>query len=327
MLRVGIVGCGNRGTGHAGKLKAIPGVELVGVCDLIRERADALAAAHGVRAVYDFRQLLDGADVIWDATRPWERCEIAEAAAAAGKHVFSEKPIALDLATADRYLAAVEKASVCNAFCYTLHFWHPYRLAKALFARGDLGRLVNVWTRRYKTVDMRPLWYGDQSLSGGVMLDFQSHDLDMLLWFGGEARSVFAQVGRVREGTRADEHSQVMMLFAEGMGSSDCSWAAQVTTTSFGVVGTAGCLLADPSGQVHIQCAGREPLELAPGAPVPPELGLDIRDETCEQHFVRCILEGCEPIVTAHQARAVLRLVLAAQESARTGASVKLAAG
>jgi len=325
MLRVGIVGCGNRGTGHAGKLKAMPGVELVGVCDLIRERAEALAAAHGVRAVDDVRHLLADVDAIWDATRPWERCEVAEAAAAAGKHVFSEKPIALDLATADRYIAAVERAGVTNAFCYTLHFWHPYRLAKALSARGDLGRLVNVWTRRYKTVDMRPLWYGDQSLSGGVMLDFQSHDLDMLLWFGGEPRSVFAHVDRLREGSRADEHSQVMVLFDEGMGSSDCSWAAQVTTTSFGVVGTAGCLLADPSGQVHIKLDGREPLELAAGAPLPAELGLEIRDETCEQHFVRCLAEGREPLVTARRARAVLRLVLAAQESARTGASVSLA--
>jgi predicted dehydrogenase len=324
MLKVGVVGCGSRGTGHAAKLRAIPGVELAWVCDLIRERADALAAAHGVRALYDFRQGLDGVEVIWDATRPWERCEIAEAVAAAGKHIFSEKPIALDLPAADRYIAAIERAGVRNAFCYTLHFWHPYRLAKALFARGDFGRLVNVWTRRYKTVDMRPLWYGDQSLSGGVMLDFQSHDLDMLLWFGGQPRSVFAQVDRLREGSRADEHSQVMVLFADGMGSSDCSWGAQVSTTSFGVVGTRGCLLADPSGQVHLKLDGREPLDLAPGVPVP-DLGLQISEESCEQHFIRCLIEDREPIVTAQRAREVLRLVLAAQDSARAGASVSLA--
>jgi UDP-N-acetylglucosamine 3-dehydrogenase len=325
MLKVGIVGCGNRGTGHAAKLKAIAGVELVGVCDLIRERADALAAAHGVRAVYDVRQLLDGVEVIWDATRPWERCEVVTVCAAAGKHVFSEKPIALDLPTADRYIAAIEKAGVMNAFCYPLHFWHPYRLAQALFARGDLGRLVNVWTRRYRAVDMRPTWYGDQALSGGVTVDFQTHDLDMLLWFGGPPEAVFAHMDRIREGVRADEHSQVMVRFAEGMGCSDCSWAAQVTSSSFGVVGTRGCLLADPSGQVHIQLDGRELLDLAPG--VAPDLGLEISEETCEQHFVRCVLEGREPLVTPYRARAALRLALAAQESARQGASVCLAGG
>jgi predicted dehydrogenase len=325
MLRVGIVGCGNRGTGHAAKLKAIAAVRLVGVCDVIRARADRLAAASGVPAFYDYRDLLDKVDVVWDATRPWERCDIVVACAAAGKHVFSEKPIALDLATADRYLAAVEKAGVRNAFCHPLHFWHPYRLAEALFARGDFGRLVNVWTRRYRPADMRPTWYGDQRLSGGVMLDFQSHDLDLLLWFGGAPRTVFAHVDHIHEDSRADEHSQVLVTFAQGMGASDCSWGAQVISGAFGIVGTQGCLLADPSGRVHLKLDGREELDLEPG--VAPDLGLTISEESCEQHFIRCILEDCEPLMTAHRARAVLRLVLAAQESARQGASVQLAEG
>lgn len=323
MLRVGIVGCGNRGTGHAAKLKAIPAVRLVAVCDLIHERADRLAAAHGVPAFYDYHALLDKVDVVWDATRPWERCEIAVDCAAAGKHIFSEKPIALDLATADRYLAAVEQAGVRNAFCYPLHFWHPYRLAEALFARGDLGRLVNVWTRRYRPADMRPTWYGDQRLSGGVMLDFQSHDLDLLLWFGGAPRTVFAGVDRMHADSRADEHSQVMVVFNEGMGCSDCSWGAPIISSSFGIVGTTGCLLADPSGRVHLKLEGRDELDLDPG--VAPDLGLTLSEESCEQHFIRCILEEREPLVTAARARAVLRLVLAAQVSARRGTSVDVA--
>jgi predicted dehydrogenase len=323
MLKVGIVGCGNRGSGHAAKLKAMPAVELVGVCDLIEERASRLSAAYGVPAFTDYRALLDKADVIWDATRPWERCDIVVECAAAGKHVFSEKPIALDLATADRYSAAIARAGVRNAFCYPLHFWHPYRLAEALFARGDLGRLVNVWTRRYRPADMRPTWYGDQRLSGGVMLDFQSHDLDLLLWFGGAPRTVFAQVDRVHEDSRADEHAQVLVVFEQGMGASDCSWGAPIASSSFGVVGTKGCLLADPSGRVHLKLEGRDELDLDPG--LAPDLGLAISDESCEQHFIRCVLEGREPLVTAARARAVLRLVLAAQASAHSGTSVDLA--
>jgi predicted dehydrogenase len=299
-------------------------VQLAGVCDLIPERADRLAAAYGVSAYYDFRGLLDQVDVIWDATRPWERTDLVVACAAVGKHVFSEKPIALDLATADRYIAAVERAGVRNAFCYPLHFWHPYRLAEALFARGDLGRLVNVWTRRYRPADMRPTWYGEQRLSGGVMLDFQSHDLDLLLWFGGAPRTVFAHVDRLHEDSRADEHAQVMVRFNEGMGCSDCSWGAQIASSSFGVVGTTGCLLADPSGQLRLKLDGKDEMNLAPG--VAPDLGLTISEESCEQHFIRCILEEREALVTASRARAVLRLVLAAQASAHSGKSVDLTA-
>lgn len=339
MLNVGVVGCGGRGTGHAAKLKAMPGVNLAWVCDIIPEKADALAAREGVPAIYDFHRGLDQVDVIWDATRPWERCDIVVDAAAAGKHIFSEKPIALDLPTADRYIAAIERAGVKNSFCYSLHFTNPYKLAKAVFASGELGQLVSVWTKRYMPVDMRPRWYGDQSKSGGIMLDFASHDLDLLCAFGGRPTTVFGQTARIREGIKADEHGQAMLVFAEGMGSSEVSWWSPAGMSAFGVVGTKGSVIADGSGKLRKRLDGQDEVILDTNASSNVDLAGNIgvrtgsnevmnladRQETPEEHFIRCVREDLTPIVTPYMARRVLEVVLAIRQSAATGEAVHLA--
>jgi predicted dehydrogenase len=338
MLNVGVIGCGGRGTGHAAKLKAMPPVNLAWVCDIIPEKADALGAKHGVPAIYDFHERLDQVDVVWDATRPWERCDIVVDCAAAGKHIFSEKPIALDLATANRYVAAIEQAGVKNSFCYSLHFTNPYKLAKAIFASGELGRLVSVWTKRYMPTDMRPRWYGDQSKSGGIMLDFASHDLDLLCAFGGRPKTVFGCTDRVRDGIQADEHGQAMLVFDEGMGSSEVSWWSPARMSAFGVVGTKGSVIADGSGTVRKCIDGQQEEVLDVNASSNVDLAGNIgerasgdrvmnladRQETPEEHFIRCVLEDREPIVTPYMARQVLEVVLAIRESAATGQAVLL---
>ena len=338
MLKVAVIGCGGRGTGHAAKLKAMPDVKLVGVCDIIREKADQLGERHGVPARYDFHEFLDEVDVVWDCTRPFERCEIVVDCAAAGKHIFSEKPIALDLPTADRYVAAIEKAGVKNSFCYSLHFTDPYKTAKALFASGELGDLVEVWTRRFMPADMRPRWYGDQTKSGGVVLDFGSHDLELACWFGGMPKTVFARTERVREGVQADEHAQIMLAFGRGTGAIGVSWWSPARMSTFGVVGTRGSVIADGSGKLRKQIAGQEEEILDANAASNVDLSGNIgerqeggairdlakADETPEKHFIRCILEDRAPIVTCQMARRVLKVVLAARKSAETGRSVDL---
>lgn len=336
MIRVGLVGCGGRGNGHAVKLRALEKVQLVGVCDIIKERADALAAKVGVPALYDFHEFLSGVDVIWDCTRGFERAPVVIDSADAGKHVFSEKPMAIDLDAADRIVAAVERNGVKHSYCYSLHFTNPYKAVKAAFASGELGELVSVWTRRYMPIDMRSRWYGDQSVSGGVILDFQSHDLDLICWFGGMPKTVFACADRIRADVKADEHALVTMAFEHGMGSSEVSWWSPASMSEFGVVGTKGSIIADGSGAVRKRLDGQDEEVLDVNAAANVDLSGNIGEgtaadavkdlaclnETPEQHFIRCVEDDLEPIVTPTMARNVLRVVLAALESAETGRAV-----
>ncbi|MBM3263356.1 MAG: hypothetical protein FJY97_08020 [candidate division Zixibacteria bacterium] len=75
-------------------------------------------------------------------------------------------------------IETVERTGVIMMIGYVLRFTHPFQILHETFSSGRLGRLVNCWTRRYMPFDTSQRWYGDQSKSGGVELDFASHDID-----------------------------------------------------------------------------------------------------------------------------------------------------
>jgi len=333
MFRFGIVGCGGMGNHHSNVFSKMEDVKIVAACDLIKEKADALAENFGAKPCYDFHDLLGEVDVICDCTPPLSRPGIVIDCARAGKNIFSEKPLALSIESANKMVEAVEKAGIEFMTDYVLRFVNPYRIAHDIFETGELGRLVNVWTRRYMPIDMRPLWYGDDAKSGGIAMDFMSHDLDQLRWFGGKVKTVFGHVDRVREGIQGDEHAQALLLFEQGMGTSDVSWWSPLSTSSFGVIGTRGSIIVDAKGKIRKRIDGQEETVIDANAGMATDLQGVIdkgeekktgSSETVQEHFVRSLRENLTPLVTIHEAREVLKIVLAIKESARTGKSVDL---
>jgi predicted dehydrogenase len=156
MIKVALIGCGGMGNYHAPELAKLPNAQLVGLCDLIPEKAQALAdKVGGGRVCTDFRDLLPEVDAVWVCTEPFHRVEIVTAAAQAGKHIFTEKPIARSLADADTMLAAARAAHVKYMLGYCLRFWQPYRLIRETFARGELGALASCWMRRFMSLQVR----------------------------------------------------------------------------------------------------------------------------------------------------------------------------
>ncbi len=108
MSRVGLVGCGVISQAYARKLNALPGIELVACADLERDRAEALAKEHGIAQVLEPRELLASEDleVVLNLTIPAAHTEVSGAAIAAGKSVFSEKPLGTRLEEGKRLVAA-----------------------------------------------------------------------------------------------------------------------------------------------------------------------------------------------------------------------------
>ena len=161
--------------------------------------------------------------------------------------------------------------------------------------------------------DASSRWYGDQAQSGGVALDFASHDLDWLRWVGGDVRRVFGQVDRVRPGMQADDHVHALVTFDQGLGAVDDSWAAGISSTSIGLVGSEGSMIVSADSTIRKKVGeGEEETVVA-------EIG-----ETIQEHFVRCIRDGTTPTVTGRDGREVLAMVLAIQESSRTGEAISL---
>ena len=312
-MNIGIIGCGGMGTHHANVISSMEDATLAGVVDAIGEKATTLAKELETEAYTDFHDLIPHVDGVMICTRPLERMDIVLDCANSGTHVFAEKPIALDLACADKMIDATNRAGVIFMLGYVLRFTEPFRVIRDTLASGELGRLVTCWSRRYMPFDASSRWYGDQSQSGGVALDFASHDLDWLRWVGGDVRRVFGQVDRVRSGMQADDHVHALLTFEKGLGAVDCSWAAGIGGTSIGLVGSAGSMMVSEDNTIRKKVGDGEEEVIVP------ETG-----ETIQEHFVRCVRDGATPTVTGQDGRDVLAMVLAIQESSRTGEAVAL---
>ena len=337
MLKLGLIGCGGMGNHHARILSKMPEVNIVGVCDIIEEKARKLAEEIGTKWCVDFRDLLDDVDAVWVCPEPFNRVDIVTTSAQAGKHVFAEKPIGLSLEDADRMIAAAQEANVKFMLGYVLRFRNPYRLMHDTFASGELGELVTCWTRRFMPADMSNRWYGWQEKSLGVTLDFGSHDIDWVRWIGGDVQTVFAKTFRVRPTIHADEHGQALMLFKNGgMGTCDVSWSSYLTESSVGIVGTKGAMIVGRDGKIRKKIGdGEEQIVDADSVVgVDPEGNLaqvgkgaqerTHKQETIQEHFVRCVKEDLEPLTAAKDGRETLATVLALLESARTGQAVEV---
>ncbi|MCE5280056.1 MAG: Gfo/Idh/MocA family oxidoreductase [Planctomycetaceae bacterium] len=340
MIKLAMIGLGGMGHHHAGILSKMPNVKITGVCDLIEDKAKSVSKITGAPYTLKFRELLAGCDAVWVCTEPFNRVEIVTAAAAAGKHIFTEKPICISPDDADTMIAAAEKAGVTYMLGYVLRYTQPYRIMRDTLASGELGDLVTAWTRRFMPFDMSVArWYGHQETSGGVVLDFGSHDINWLQWLGGPVKNVMCFARQIQPKMDAQEHGLLMMNFANGgAASTEMSWWSHLSESSVGVVGTKGAIIVGRDGAVRKKLDGSDEqvLDVQAATAIDPSGNLGQRDqagkiarvdnpnETIQQHFFRCVEQGLTPITSARDGRDTLRLYRAAMESARTGKSVEL---
>lgn len=210
-LRVAVVGVGNMGHLHVRDVHNLPNTELTAVCDINRERADAEAAQYGVKAYYDYRDLLARADFdgLLVATPHFDHTPISIAALQQGIHVLVEKPIAAHAKDARRMIDAYEAAratypGLVFAAMFMQRTYGYYLAIKDLIDAGELGRLVRTtwiitdWFRTqiyYDSSDWRATWAGE---GGGVLLNQCPHNLDLYQWLVGMPARVtgFAHIGK-----------------------------------------------------------------------------------------------------------------------------------
>lgn len=193
-LNLGLIGAGRIGRVHAESItRRIPGATLLAVSDLFRESAESCAADFGIPHVYsDHHELLAHADidavVICSSTDTHTQFIID--AAQAGKHVFCEKPIALDLADIDRALGAVEVAGVKLQVGFNRRFDANFHHLHEVVQSGGIGtpHLLRITSR-----DPAPPPVDYIKKSGGIFLDMTIHDFDMARYLvGAEVEEVYA---------------------------------------------------------------------------------------------------------------------------------------
>ena len=179
-VELGLIGAGRIGRVHAENLAfRIPEAEVLAVADVLAEAAERCAADfHIPRAVQDYRPLLEDEEIeaIVICSSTDTHAQIIEEAAAAGKHIFCEKPLALSLEEIDRALRAVSKAQVKLQVGFQRRFDPSFRRARALIEEGKIGEphLLRITSR---DPEPPPLEY--VKVSGGIFLDMTIHDFDM----------------------------------------------------------------------------------------------------------------------------------------------------
>jgi myo-inositol 2-dehydrogenase/D-chiro-inositol 1-dehydrogenase len=252
-INVGLIGAGRIGRVHAENLAfRVPEANLVAVSDVFVQAAQGLAADLQIPAAYaDHRAILESESVeavlICSSTDTHARF-ITEAAEA-GKQIFCEKPIALDLAQIDAALEAVEQAGVKLMIGFNRRFDPSFRRVQEIVAAGQIGtpQVLRITSRDPKPP---PLEY--VRVSGGIFLDMMIHDFDMARYLvGSEVETLYAGGAVLVDpgiGEAGDIDTAVVTLhFANGaLGVIDNSrQAVYGYDQRVEVFGSAGCATAD----------------------------------------------------------------------------------
>ncbi|MEM6898349.1 MAG: Gfo/Idh/MocA family oxidoreductase [Pseudomonadota bacterium] len=192
-----IVGCGRIGERHIGH--AAKAGQIYGVCDIIPERADQLAAKAGTEAFYDLNNMLDKvrgqADLISVCTPNGLHAEHVIKAFDKGFHVLCEKPMALSVFDCGEMIKAGERANKRLFVVKQNRYNPPVIHLKSLLESGKLGRIYSAhlncfWNRSHNYY--RSDWKGTRAIDGGTLYTQFSHFIDLLYWLVGDVRDVDA---------------------------------------------------------------------------------------------------------------------------------------
>ena len=330
------VGVGVIGTGRIGKLhiehlsQNIPEADLVAICSLDTETAESLAERFNIPIVTsDYHTLVTNPkiDAVIVASSTDTHVEICQAAAAAGKHIFCEKPIALDLEQIDETLAIVKEAKVKFQVGFNRRFDKNFMKARESIVSGEIGEphILRITSR-----DPAPPPIEYVKISGGMFLDMTIHDFDMARYLiNDEVVKVYA-IGDVRVNPQIGEEGDIdtaiiTLRFQNGVlatidNSREAVYGYDQRVEVFGSKGmvTVGNLSTD-TVTLHND-AGKH-------AANPQYFFVErYKDAYLSElkAFVMCILDNTQPPVSGEDGRAPIVMGYAALKSLRENRPVKL---
>jgi predicted dehydrogenase len=326
----GIIGTGMMGRTYAeALLTQVPSGRFVAVAG--GSRADALAADYGVPADPDPGALLARPDVdaVVIATPHTTHLPLALAAAAAGKHIYLEKPMALSVAECDGILAAARDAGVQVTVASQSRYNEISLRAKELIDEGVTGP-ITMFRVTSPTVGWdvpADGWFVDPR-EGGAYLDWGPHGCDTLRWFtGSDATQAFAMFANFGDIPALDPSAMVSYRLASGA-MAQLWMSYEIPPPGLGsymqwlCVGHEGMLdftrdtLRLGRGDAWETVLDMPPWDWTVDPKAPRRIGLTARQV---EQFARALLDGGTPEVSGEDGRAAIEMVEAAIRSARTG--------
>lgn len=321
-LRVGLVGAGGMAGVHLPAWVALGATVRVFSVDGQAPALAARYAEHGVTAVDTLRELLDGSAVVDVCTPTFTHKEVGLAAVAAGRHVVCEKPLALTVPDAAELVDAARAAGVMLFPAHVVRFFPEYQAMARAVAAGAVGAPAVLRFTRTGSYPVWAPWFGDQGLSGGILVDQMIHDFDFARLLAGEVVRVYAQVreeaGRVAAATAVLTHAGGAVSHVHGV------WGLPGSPfrTSYRIAGPGGVLEHDSGRTEAFRIVVRQTER--PGEGVPNTSLTESPYLTELREFAAAIEGGPPPRVTAEDGLAAVRIAAAARESAATDRAVEL---
>jgi predicted dehydrogenase len=328
-MRVGIVGVGFMGTTHALGWAETP-AEIVGFTAETKKEASSLAEQYDAKAVSSLDEMLPKVDVVDICSPTHLHYEMALKAAAAGKHIVCEKPLARTTRQAREIVSACQKAGVQLLVAHVVRFFPEYALAHAAVAEGQIGKpgVIRLHRGSYRPKKPAGNWFLDEVKSGGILMDLMIHDYDYARWVAGDVETVSARRVTERHIEAPVDYGLVILGHRSGALSHIAgAWAYPPPTfrTHLEIAGERGLIEFDSDGTAPIQnlilkTGGADAPDVAlPSSPVS-----ESPYTTQIKEFYSALTDGKVARVSAVDGLAAVQIAEAAIQSAHSGQPVTL---
>jgi predicted dehydrogenase len=327
-VRLAVIGTGGMGSAHAMGIRDHPDVDLRWVVDIDQDRAAPLATATGATATASMDEALADAEV--DAVLialPTSLHRMAtEAAAAAGKHVFCEKPIARTTEDGLAMVDACDAAGVTLMIGHVVRFFPEYQRIHEIVERGEIGQIATVRAKRTNPpVQERSPWFADVEKNGGVVLDLMVHELDTLCWLFGDVERLYAHGLTFTPVQPKRDYAAVSLRFRSGViAHVESSWAHSNHRTSIEVAGQYGLISFDSERAASLTIERNVPVTDKLDRParvyVRPAVASPHQKEL--YHFIHCLRTGEAVLIDGNDGVRAITLCNAVLDSMRTNTPV-----
>jgi predicted dehydrogenase len=326
-LGIGFIGCGGIHNAHAPHLIDNQEAYIACAMDVSEDAAKAHCEKYGTKAWTTSRAELlarDDVHAVVVCTPTGFHKEAVLAAAAAGKHVLCEKPMAMTVADCEAMDRACRDAGVVLQIAFVRHFCNEWLKLREIIQAGTIGRPV-VWRSLSGGSGAPTPWFFDKKIGGGPFIDGAVHSYDFARFIFGEAKSVMTDIRRLKANTTAWDTGTVIVNFASGDQQIVCwSWGLPgfgykvPADSAHDVLGPLGSILFPGGNQLRVCLEGGEQM-----VEFEADSGADwFRRQMA--HFLGCCRAGEPPVTGAKEGIEATRIAEAALSVGNRPAIIEL---
>ena len=330
-IGVGVIGCGGMGRSLATSAHAVEGVEVICVSDVQKALAEKLASDLDVSHTLDYHELLanDQIRAVLIASPPFLHSQMAVDAANAGKHVFSEKPMAPTLEACDAMITAAEENGVKLTIGLVCRYHATHSTIHEIVQNGVLGapacmmvhRIGGPWRSGYSHTP----WRLERAKSGGSLMEINAHEIDFMRWVCGDVVAVHGAGGQYIQ--HESDYPDVVLASLQFQNGA----VGLLHSSHVSAVGGYGGRVDCEGGSIYFPqiWGGDATIQIKPfegegqkikvaNIKVPPPVQEEIRV------FADAIRNDTPPPITGLDGRAAVEIALAAYQSVESGQPVPL---